>query len=93
MVDWDKVNKSPFKISSGNRKKLENCNYVIELAQKLQFAITGVSGQHIREGNPTFILGKIVFAFMPTVAHMQLSLSACVSCMHIMLMIHAGAHN
>ncbi len=76
VVDWDKVNKAPFKINSGNRKKIENCDYAIELAQKLQFTITGVSGQDIREGNPTFILGNnYVFAFMPVVSHTQISLS------------------
>ncbi len=46
-MNWGKVNKAPFKNVGGNMRKLENCNYVIEIAQKLQFAITGVSGQDV----------------------------------------------
>ncbi|KAE8277280.1 Plastin-2 L-plastin Lymphocyte cytosolic plastin 1 [Larimichthys crocea] len=33
-VDWDKVNKPPYSKLGSNMKKLENCNYAVELGKK-----------------------------------------------------------
>ena len=34
IVDWKRANKPPFKAMGGNMKKLENCNYAVELAHQ-----------------------------------------------------------
>ena len=58
IVDWDKVNKKPFKKMGGNMKRLENCNYAIELAHKMKFSIVGIDGPDIFQGNKTLTLGR-----------------------------------
>ena len=60
IVDWDKVNKKPFKKMGGNMKKLENCNYAVELAQKLKFSVVGIDGKDLNDGNKTLTLGNVI---------------------------------
>ncbi len=60
IVKWDKVNKSPFKITSGKMKKLENCNYAISLARDMKFSVVGIAGNDINSGNKTLTLGTYV---------------------------------
>ena len=38
-------------------KKLENCNYAVELAQKLKFSVVGIDGKDLNDGNKTLTLG------------------------------------
>ncbi len=59
IVNWDKVNdKESFKKMGGNMKKLENCNYAIEIAHQLRFSLVGVAGKDIADGNKTLTLGR-----------------------------------
>ena len=39
-------------------KKLENCNYAVELAQKLKFSVVGIDGKDLNGGNKTLTLGN-----------------------------------
>ena len=39
-------------------KKLENCNYAVELAQKLKFSVVGIDGKDLNDGNKTLTLGN-----------------------------------
>ena len=64
IVDWDKVNKKPFKKMGGNMKRLENCNYAIELAHKMKFSIVGIDGPDIFQGNKTLTLGRSVLVLL-----------------------------
>ena len=57
MVDWSKVNRPPYKKISEKMKKLENCNYVIEVAKKLEFSVVGIGGKDILDVNKKLILG------------------------------------
>ncbi len=57
IVDWKKVNRPPYKAMGGNMKKLENCNYAIELAHKMKFSVVGIAGNDINDGNKTLTLG------------------------------------
>jgi len=59
IVKWDKVNRRPFKKMGGNMKRLENCNYAIDLAQQMKFSVVGIAGPDIREGNKTLTLGTM----------------------------------
>ncbi|XP_039601191.1 LOW QUALITY PROTEIN: plastin-2 [Polypterus senegalus] len=56
-VDWNKVNKPPYQKLGGNMKKLENCNYAVELGKnKAKFSLVGIAGQDLNEGNRTLTL-------------------------------------
>lgn len=57
LVDWSKVNRPPYKKISEKMKKLENCNYVIEVAKKLEFSMVGIGGKDILDVNKKLILG------------------------------------
>ncbi|XP_065901853.1 fimbrin-like [Dysidea avara] len=60
IVDWKKVNdKDSFKKLGGAMKKLENCNYCVELAQKLKFSVVGIGGEDIHQGNKTLTLAVV----------------------------------
>ena len=56
IVDWSKVNMPPYKKLSEKMKKLENCNYCIELAKKLEFSVVGIGGKDILDVNKKLIL-------------------------------------
>ena len=61
IVDWGKVTSDPEKLKKmgGNMKKLENCNYAIELAHKLRFSLVGIGGKDINDGNKTLTLAVV----------------------------------
>ena len=63
VVNWDKVNKPPFKQSSGKMKKIENCNYAIEIGKQMKFSLVGVGGQDIYDCNKTLTLGRQLFNY------------------------------
>ena len=44
-------------------KKLENCNYAVELAQKMKFSVVGIAGADLNSGNKTLTLGMWVKLF------------------------------
>ncbi|RXN00494.1 Plastin-2 [Acipenser ruthenus] len=51
-VEWSRVNKPPYSKLGGNMKKLENCNYAVELGKnKANFSLVGIAGQDLNEGN------------------------------------------
>nr|XP_057919380.1 plastin-3-like isoform X2 [Doryrhamphus excisus] len=61
-VDWDgRVNVPPFKAVGGGRmKKIENCNYAVELGkQKAGFSLVGIGGLDVFDGNPTLTLALV----------------------------------
>lgn len=61
-VDWDnRVNLPPFKgIGGGHLKKIENCNYAVELGKnKAGFSLVGIAGQDLYDGNVTLTLALV----------------------------------
>ena len=56
-MDWSKVNRPPYKKISEKMKKLENCNYVVDVAKKLDFSLVGIGGQDLLDGNKKLLLG------------------------------------
>lgn len=59
-VDWNKVNKPPYPKLGANMKKLENCNYAVELGKHpAKFSLVGIGGQDLNDGNPTLTLSLI----------------------------------
>uniref|UniRef100_A0A3B4A4M0 Plastin-3 n=1 Tax=Periophthalmus magnuspinnatus TaxID=409849 RepID=A0A3B4A4M0_9GOBI len=56
-VDWDnKVNKPPYPKLGTNMKKLENCNYAVDLGKTAKFSLVGIGGQDLNDGNATLTL-------------------------------------
>ncbi|TRY91337.1 hypothetical protein DNTS_030143 [Danionella cerebrum] len=60
-VDWNnKVNKPPYPKLGANMKKLENCNYAVELGKtKANFSLVGIGGQDLNDGNTTLTLALV----------------------------------
>uniref|UniRef100_H3D2M9 Plastin-3 n=1 Tax=Tetraodon nigroviridis TaxID=99883 RepID=H3D2M9_TETNG len=58
-VDWNKVNKPPYPKLGTNMKKLENCNYAVDLGKSAHFSIVGIGGQDLNSGVPTLTLGLV----------------------------------
>ncbi|KAM6143876.1 plastin-3 [Erethizon dorsatum] len=59
-VDWSKVNKPPYPKLGANMKKLENCNYAVELGKHpAKFSLVGIGGQDLNDGNQTLTLALI----------------------------------
>ncbi|KAF3827194.1 hypothetical protein GH733_002680, partial [Mirounga leonina] len=59
-VNWSQVNKPPYPALGGNMKKIENCNYAVELGKnKAKFSLVGIAGQDLNEGNPTLTLALV----------------------------------
>uniref|UniRef100_A0A8C7WXX3 Plastin-3 n=1 Tax=Oryzias sinensis TaxID=183150 RepID=A0A8C7WXX3_9TELE len=59
-VDWNnKVNKPPYPKLGTNMKKLENCNYAVELGRSAKFSLVGIGGQDLNDGNPTLTLAVV----------------------------------
>ncbi|KAM8857077.1 plastin-2 [Synchiropus picturatus] len=59
-VDWQRVNKPPFVKLGSKMKKLENCNYAVELGRKeAKFSLVGIAGQDLNAGNRTLTLALL----------------------------------
>ncbi|KAK5889803.1 hypothetical protein CesoFtcFv8_013388 [Champsocephalus esox] len=59
-VDWDRVNKPPYSKLGSNMKKLENCNYAVELGKKeAKFSLVGIAGQDLHSGNRKLTLALL----------------------------------
>ncbi|XP_076119062.1 plastin-2 [Alosa pseudoharengus] len=59
-VDWDRVNKPPYSKLGSNMKKLENCNYAVELGKtQAKFSLVGIAGQDLNAGNRTLTLALL----------------------------------
>ncbi|OCT80914.1 plastin-1 [Xenopus laevis] len=59
-VDWGRVNKPPFSALGGHMRKIENCNYAVDLGKnKGGFSLVGISGSDLHEGNKTLTLALV----------------------------------
>ncbi|KAE8626226.1 hypothetical protein XENTR_v10006553 [Xenopus tropicalis] len=59
-VDWNRVNKPPYSKLGENMKKIENCNYAVDLGKnKAKFSLVGIAGQDLKEGNHTLTLALL----------------------------------
>jgi len=54
-VDQKRVNWNP----TNSYKKIENCNYAIELGKQLGFSLVGIQGSDVANANKTLTLGLI----------------------------------
>uniref|UniRef100_A0A3Q3WEL6 Plastin 1 n=1 Tax=Mola mola TaxID=94237 RepID=A0A3Q3WEL6_MOLML len=59
-VHWRKVNNSPYPLLGGNMKKLENCNYAVELSKDIaRFSLVGIGGENLNEGSRLHTLALV----------------------------------
>lgn len=59
-VNWRRVNRPPYPALGANMKKLENCNYAVELGKKeAKFSLVGVGGENINEGSSMHTLALV----------------------------------
>uniref|UniRef100_A0A8D3DRI6 Plastin-3 n=1 Tax=Scophthalmus maximus TaxID=52904 RepID=A0A8D3DRI6_SCOMX len=58
-VDWNKVNTPPYPKLGGYMKKLENCNYAVDLGKTAKFSLVGIGGQDLNDGNSTLTLALV----------------------------------
>ncbi|XP_067896271.1 plastin-2-like [Heterodontus francisci] len=59
-VDWSRVNKPPYPKLGANMKKLENCNYAVDLGKKkAKFSLVGIAGQDLNEGKHMLTLALL----------------------------------
>ncbi|XP_069008748.1 plastin-1-like [Embiotoca jacksoni] len=59
-VNWKRVNQPPYHVLGGNMKKLENCNYAVELGRNVaHFSLVGIGGENINEGSPMHTLALL----------------------------------
>jgi len=59
IVEDKKVNWNPDKSLSPSMKKLENCNYAVDLGKQLKFSLVGIGGKDILDGNKTLTLAVV----------------------------------
>ncbi|KAM9355816.1 plastin-1 [Pholidichthys leucotaenia] len=59
-VMWKKVNQPPYPSLGGNMKKLENCNYAVNLGRNVaHFSLVGIGGENLNEGSPMHTLALV----------------------------------
>ncbi|XP_071381144.1 plastin-1 [Centroberyx affinis] len=59
-VNWRKVNRPPYPVLGANMKKLENCNYAVELGRtEARFSLVGIGGENLNEGSPMHTLALV----------------------------------
>lgn len=58
-VGWQKVNKPPYPSLGGKMKKLENCNYAVDLGKVAKFSLVGIGGEDLCNGNPGLTLAMV----------------------------------
>jgi len=63
LVDQKKVNYSPFKAQGVEMKKIENCNYAVQLAKAVKFSVVGIDGKNVYDKNKNLTL-SIVWQLM-----------------------------
>ncbi|XP_039459226.1 plastin-1-like [Oreochromis aureus] len=59
-VNWKKVNRPPYPALGANMKKLENCNYAVDLGRNVaRFSLVGIGGVNLNEGSRVHTLGLV----------------------------------
>ncbi|KAK5857673.1 hypothetical protein PBY51_010901 [Eleginops maclovinus] len=59
-VNWKRVNNPPYPILGANMKRLENCNYAVELGRdEAHFSLVGIGGQNLNSGSRMHTLALV----------------------------------
>ncbi|KAM8953611.1 plastin-1 [Pelodytes ibericus] len=59
-VNWNRVNRPPFSVLGGHMKRIENCNYAVDIGRNnAKFSLVGIGGHDLHEGNRTLTLALV----------------------------------
>ncbi|KAM3594581.1 uncharacterized protein V6R79_010127 [Siganus canaliculatus] len=59
-VNWKRVNNRPYAPMGANMKKLENCNYAVDLGKNVaKFSLVGIGGENLNEGSTLHTLSLV----------------------------------
>ncbi|XP_045919249.1 plastin-1 [Micropterus dolomieu] len=59
-VNWKRINNPPYPVLGANMKKLENCNYAVELGRDVaHFSLVGIGGENLNDGSPMHTLALL----------------------------------
>ncbi|KAI9531577.1 phospholipid scramblase 1 [Dissostichus eleginoides] len=59
-VNWKRVNNPPYPILGANMKRLENCNYAVELGRDIaHFSLVGIGGENLNSGSRMHTLALV----------------------------------
>ncbi|KAK5886768.1 hypothetical protein CesoFtcFv8_017772 [Champsocephalus esox] len=59
-VNWKRVNNPPYPVLGANMKKLENCNYAVELGRDIaHFSLVGIGGENLNSGSRMHTLALV----------------------------------
>ncbi|KAF2075329.1 hypothetical protein CYY_003358 [Polysphondylium violaceum] len=56
LVDHKRVNYPPYKAMGAEMKKIENCNYAVELGKNVKYSLVGIDGKNVYDKNKTPVL-------------------------------------
>nr|WAW84881.1 fimbrin 1 [Halisarca dujardinii] len=61
IVDWGKVTTDRAKLNKmgGNMRKIQNCNYALQLAKEMKFSTVGIGGEDISAGQKMYTLAIV----------------------------------
>ena len=61
IVDWSKVTTDRAKLNKmgGNMRKIQNCNYALELAKEMKFSTVGIGGEDVAQGHKMYTLAIV----------------------------------
>ncbi|XP_033966697.1 plastin-1-like [Pseudochaenichthys georgianus] len=59
-VNWKRVNNPPYPVLGANMKRLENCNYAVELGRDVaHFSLVGIGGENLNSGSRMHTLALV----------------------------------
>lgn len=59
IVNWERVNRAPFPRIGAMMKRIENCNYAVDLGKELKYSLIGIAGNDIYDQNRTLTLALV----------------------------------
>lgn len=58
-VNWKRVNQPPYKRIGGMMKKMENCQYALDISRTMKFSLVNIGGKDIFDGHKMLTLALI----------------------------------
>ncbi|CAG5106015.1 Oidioi.mRNA.OKI2018_I69.chr1.g2643.t1.cds [Oikopleura dioica] len=59
IVNWERVNRAPFPRIGAMMKRIENCNYAVDIGKELKYSLVGIAGNDIYDQNRTLTLALV----------------------------------
>ena len=59
IVNWERVNRAPFPRIGAMMKRIENCNYAVDIGKELKYSLIVIAGNDIYDQNRTLTLALV----------------------------------